>query len=437
MVAGDQRDKVKKDGELMRLSDKTAVVVDASYFFPVAQRLARDFKKVYYFKPRSSNYATIQEARIGYGYENIVPLDEDDFYKLVYNGVDLMVYPDVNSGGEQWFFRKLGRDVCGSGMSEIYENDRVKFKEAITKLGLPVVHYDGPITDIDDLEKILKSTEDKYVKISYWRGEGESFHHENWKKSEKWFHDLATRLYPFSHKFEEIIVEDPIKAKVECGTDRWISNKKFLEYGLQGIEIKNEVYIAKATHESDIPELLRDIDNKVLPLYNKYDLRGPISTEIRVPKKGVGYFLEPTPRQGFPPVHSAVTMYGNFSKMCNACARNESIVPEMDYKHVVEIIFNSSEAGTEAIPVSYPKEYADNVWLKSPVFLDGQHYVISIDKGNVLGGVSVGDDSLEDAIAKCKEIVSQICAPGIFYKAEAFDAALKQLAEAKKLGVGF
>ena len=225
--------------------------------------------------------------------------------------------------------------------------------------------------------------------------------------------------------------------KVECGTDRWISNKKFLEYGLQGIEIKNQVYIAKATHESNIPKLLKDIDDKVLPLYNKYDLRGPISTEVRVPKKGVGYFLEPTARQGFPPVNSAVTMYGNFSKMCHACAKNEDIVPDMDYKHVVEIIMSSSEAGSDPIPVDYPKEYEDNIWLKSPVFVDGQHYVISIDKGNVVGGVSVGDDNLEDAIAKCKEIVAQVKAPGIFYDEKAFDEALKQLEEARKLEVGF
>ena len=159
--------------------------------------------------------------------------------------------------------------------------------------------------------------------------------------------------------------------------------------------------------------------------------------ELLASLTGIDKPIDETLRFGYPPLHSMMTAFGNMGEILYGMAHNKEVDQEVDYKYVVELIMSSSEAGTDPLPVDYPKEYEDNIWLKSPCKVDGQHYVIPIDHSTVVGGVSVGADSLEDAIAECKEIASQVKAPGLYYDEKSFDRALDQLKEAKKLDVGF
>ena len=420
---------------MFNLKDKIALVYDWSTFFPLAQKLSHEFKEVWYFCPRESNYATIERARIGYGYPNIRVVDEDDVH-LNLDKFGLIVFPDVGDGGLAKKWSMDGLPVVSSKMGEKLENDRLYFKKRAKEIGLNVNPYES-FTDIDDLIEYLKPRENLYVKISYFRGERESFHFENWKKSERDLIDLSHKLGIFRHHFDEFIVEEPIKSKIENGTDRFFGNGKFLRYGLMGFEEKNQCYICKVVDENEIPEDLKKIDDKLAILYKEFDVCSPVSTEVRWPKKGHGVPIDETLRFGYPPLHSMMTAFGNMGEILYGMAHNKEVDQEVDYKYVVELIMSSSEAGTDPLPVDYPKEYEDNIWLKSPCKVDGQHYVIPIDHSTVVGGVSVGADSLEDAIAECKEIASQVKAPGLYYDEKSFDRALDQLKEAKKLDVGF
>jgi hypothetical protein len=419
----------------MRLSDKIVLIYDWSYFFAIAQTLSPYFKEIWYYCPRDSNFATIERARIGYGYQNIKCVDEDDVH-LNLDKFDLIVFPDVGDGGLAKKWSKEGRPVISSKMGEKLENDRLYFKKRAKEIGLNVNKYEV-FTDIDDLADYLRKRNDLYVKISYFRGERESFHFENWKKNEKDMIDLSHKIGPFRHHFDEFLVEEPIQSKIENGTDRLFANGKFLKYGLMGFEEKNQCYVSKVVQEKDIPDELREIDDKLAILYKEFDVCSPVSTEVRWPKKGYGIPIDQTMRFGYPPVNSMMRAFGNMGKILYGMAHNEEVEQEIDYKHVVELILSSSEAGEGMLEVDYPKEFDDNVFLKSPCIIDGQRYIIPVDKSKLIGAVSVGDDSLEDAIAKCKEIAEQICAPGIFYDEKSFDKALQQIKEAKKLGVGF
>lgn len=419
----------------MNLKNEIALVYDWSTFFSICQKLSKEFSEVWYYCPRDSNYATIERARIGYGYPGVRVCDEDDVHSNL-DKFGLIVFPDVGDGGLAKKWSKDGLPVVSSKMGEKLENDRLYFKKRAKEIGLNVNPYES-FTDIDELIEYLKPKENLYVKISYFRGERESFKFENWKKNENDLITLSHKLGIFRHDFDEFIVEEPIKAKVENGTDRLFANGKFLPYGLMGVETKNECYACRVVHEDDLPQDLKEIDDKMAILYKEFDVCSPVSTEVRWPKKGQGYVIDSTLRFGYPPINSMMTAFGNMGEVLYGMAHNKEVEQEIDYKFVAELILNSSEAGTEPLAVDYPSELEDNIFLKSPCIVDKQRYVIPIDHSTVVGGIAVGADSLEEAIAECKEIAKQVKCAGLYYNEKSFDLSLEQIDEAKKLGMGF
>jgi hypothetical protein len=409
-------------------------VWDYGMFFNVAQELSKT-AEVYYYMPRNSNFPTLNTERIGYGYPNIKCCSEDDIWKNL-DDFSLICFPDTGDGGLQKKLRETGYNVYGSALAEKMELDRVWFKQELKKLGLPVNYY-KTFTDVDKLREYLEKNDDLFIKFPYFRGIAESKSHSNWKDTEEWWAKLNHDLGPLRHHFEEFIVESPIKAKVECGTDRYYTPKGYYEYFLTGIEIKNECYIAKVVTEKEAPKLLMDTDNKVATLLNKYDCRSSVSTELRIPKKDLGYLIDYTARSGCPPMSSVLTAFGNTKEIMMNIAENKIIDQDIDYKYVVEIELCSDAVIKDWLPVSYPKEFEDNIKLKSPCIIDGQHFVIPIDNGNGVGQVVVGSDNLDDAIEECLDICEEIETEGLSYHKESFEKAKEQLKEAIKMGVGF
>lgn len=421
------------------LKSKLAIVYDWSMFFSVAEALAPFYGEVLYYHPRPSNFPVLESARIGYGYPNIRPIDEDDLWKAIKDKkVDTVFFPDTGDGGLQNYLRSIGIPVYGSELGDKVEIDRLYAKEEFKKNDLLVNKFEV-FTDVDKLRAYLEKNEDIYIKISYWRGIKESFHHENWKESETWFYNLASKLGPFRHNFQEIIVEKPIKGKVEVGTDRFRTNKKFLNYGLQGIEVKNQVYIAKVVKAAEISPILKEIDKKAEAVYDKFDIRSSISTEVRVPKKDIGFYIDATLRAGFPPMTSMLMAFGSqIGPIMRAIARNEDIEMHKDYNYVAEMILNSESPLKEPQVVKFPKEYEENVKLKSPCIVDGLHYVLSPEsETSVLGTVVCGGDTLQEAIDGCIEIARTVESEGIYFKEKAFDEALEDLKAAEKVEAAF
>jgi len=421
----------------MNLKSKICIVYDFGMFFNVAEALAPYYGQVLYHMPRPSNFPTMESARIGYGYPNIKPIDEDDLWEAIDKKPDLIVFPDTGDAGLQCKLRREGHRVYGSGCGEKIELDRDFAKKEFKKLGLLVNDY-KVFTDVDKLRAYLEANEDVWIKLSYWRGIKESFHHRNWKESETWWMNLSLKLGPFRHHFEEIIVEKPIPGKVEVGTDRFFTNGGFLEYGLQGIEVKNQCYIAKVTHADKFSPVLAEIDKIVTPLYKQHDIRSCISTEVRVPKKNIGYYIDATMRSGFPPMSSVLKAFGNPAEIFRAVAGNEDVDMEIDYNYVAEIILNSESPIKEPQSVKFPAEHVDNVKLKAPCIIDGLHYILAPEEGaSVIGTVVCGGDTLQEAIDGVIEIARTVESDGIYFKEKAFDEALEDLKAAEKVQAAF
>src|SRR6516225_9486687 len=119
--------------------DVTACVVDHGLFVPVARRLARSFKKVYYFTPWEKSFPTVWDL-IGDGFEDIRRINDPWEVK---ESCDLYVFPDIGFAPLQRQLLEQGYPVWGARGGDILEISRGKFLQALeeeTNLPVPTFH---------------------------------------------------------------------------------------------------------------------------------------------------------------------------------------------------------------------------------------------------------------------------------------------------------
>src|SRR5689334_1473842 len=106
------------------ISSKTCLVFGHGLELPVAERLARDFKRVLYFSEWEEGFSTINKAVIGDGIDNLERCY--DFWS-VKNEIDLWCFPDIGHSGLQLELEKQGFRVWGSRKADQLETNRQLF----------------------------------------------------------------------------------------------------------------------------------------------------------------------------------------------------------------------------------------------------------------------------------------------------------------------
>ena len=81
---------------MTNLKDKNCLIIDYGFFAPLAERLAREFGKVYYYCALKTGYRRKIESLSGYGVPGVIAID--DWYK-VKDEIDLFVFPDCYDAG--------------------------------------------------------------------------------------------------------------------------------------------------------------------------------------------------------------------------------------------------------------------------------------------------------------------------------------------------
>jgi len=388
------------------LSEKRVCVIDHGMNVSWAERLARDTDKpVYYFTNWKSAFPTSNPLLIGHGLDNIERVQ--DLWEIV-DDVDLFVFPDVYDGDLQLYLRLNGKRVWGSGKGEELELDRWRTKEFLKKIGLPVQPCEL-ITGLKQLRHYLMEHDDKAIKISLTRGDGESWIHRNYDLSETKLDAMEQQLGA-KKSVQEFIVEDLIEADQELGYDGYCIDGEFPMLAMFGPEIKDKCLIDAITKYDDLPKEVRLVNEKLSPALKQYQYRGFFSTEIRVGKEdGLPYLIDLTCRAPIPSGAIQQEIYTNWLDIMWNGADGKLIEPDPVDSFGSEAIIQSEFAGKNWMPVFFPKEIASSVKLFNHCKIEGVHYAIPQEGeleeiGSVVGLGKTMEDSNQACIYNAEQI---------------------------------
>jgi hypothetical protein len=419
--------------EKVDLSKKTVLVHDYGLFIELAMCMAKDFKEVIYYAPWKGSYPTPEKAMIGAGIPNLTR--SMNFFDDV-ERADLLVFFDVYDGDLQEHFRKHFPDkrVFGTGHGEKLELDRVWFRETLKQLGLPVAKY-KEIVGMDAMREVFKSEEDKWLKISTFRGLFETYHHKTYTKSLPKL-DMITHKAGAYQKLIKFLVEDPIAPAVEVGGDYFISKGKHLSPGTYGIEAKDMGYVCKIMNKEDLPSPVAKVNDTIEPVLEEFKMNGMICTEIRVLPDGTPYYTDACMRAGCPPAELYCEMFKNFSEIIWGVAGGEDVKPIPATKYGAQIILKSDDAKEDWLAVSVPAKYRKWVKFRNLCQIGDQMYYIPQDKGTIIGSAIGIGNTPEEAEMKALEAADSVEAEGIYFEKDCFDQLDEEIEKAQKYGLG-
>lgn len=313
---------------MRELSDITVLVHDHTLFLPFAQRMAKGVKRVLYHCPSEKAFRTLNDSIIGDGYENL-ELCEDIWQ--VKDEVDLWCFPDIQRSGLQLELESQGRLVWGSRNADRLEIDRHHFLKVLKEVGLPVPAQKTFI-GLSKLTEHLIDEEDKFIKISKYRGSLETYHWRSWDLDAGWLDSLAVKFGPAKDTIP-FMVFDPIEAAIENGCDTYSVDGQWPSLMLNGSEFKDKSYLGAVTPRADLPENVQTVLEAFSPVLARERCRNQWSMEMRS-----DYFIDPTPRGGLPSTGSQLNLWKNFPEIVYYGAQGFLIEPEPAAQFACECI---------------------------------------------------------------------------------------------------
>jgi len=413
---------------------QTVLIYDYGKFgVMLAQRLAREFGHVILYVPFEKEFPKELDFNVGIGFT--------DFEKCVdlWEGVeaaDVVIMADLYQTSFQRHLKEMGKAVWGLGVAEEYETDRWMFREWLKAQNMPRAATQK-IQGIPTLKKFLQENDNKYVKISAFRGIAETFKHENWIQTQPYIEELEHNLGLDSEE-QEFIIDDEIDAVIELGVDTWTVDGKYPAICEWGLEIKDVGYIGKIDKYQDVPEQLRWVNDRLSPIFQKAGSRGFFASEVRITKDGTPYFTDFTARLPYPPTESLLENYHNIgSVICNG-ALGELVIPEPTDKYFAIARLSSEHSIDKWFPVQFDEK--DKQWIKFPdaTIKNGQLYVLP-RRGDwdVVGSVVGHGKTAEEAVEDCQDRVERVKGFKLDNTAHFLQDGLETLDEAREVGIDF
>jgi len=412
--------------------DIIAMVVDHGQFLPVAQKLGEQVKKCYYWSPAERSLKLIQEGVIGDGFESYERVDKDKSFWDYEDECDLFVFPDSGFSGEQ---RKLigdGKLVWGARGGDVLESDRGKFLKALAAMGMEVPPH-KKILGLTNLRLFLKDEEDKYIKISDWRGNFETFHWTNWGEGEGELDNYAVEFGPTKEHIT-FYVFDRIDTEIEDGMDTYFVGG-FPSIVLHGMECKDKSYIGCMTEWNKIPEPVRETSELFAPALAAYDYRGFFATEVRIlPDKY--YFIDTTNRAPSPPHQLQTELWGNYADIIWHGANGVCIDPEPTAQFGVQALLSCSRNSKVWVAFKIPDKIKSNVKCGFCCEIDGRLVFPPHQLETMCGYLTATGDTIQKAISNLQDCVKELPA-GMKCEDKSIAELLKELQAAEEKGIEF
>ena len=404
---------------MKKYQNKSVLVVDGGGLFsPLAELLTKDFGRVGYFIDWQSGFADGRELLIGTGLKDV---EKVKYFWDVVNEFDLFVFPDVWAGDMQEYLRSIGKRVWGAGKASSLELFRWKTREIMKEVGLPTKDA-WAVTGITKLRDMLKTKKDVFVKISQFRGIHETFHSENYRQVKGLLDELESK---FGAMLETIpfIVEEGIPDAREIGYDGFCIDGQFPKKAFIGVEIKDKAYLGKVINYDDLPDTVKDVNDKLAPYMKGY--RQLFSTEVRE-KDGKGYLIDLTCRQPSPAGEPELHVMENLAEVMWEGSGGVLIEPEYRAKYVAQIILCSNWAMCHFQLVEFPEEVRPFVKLYNHAIIDGKDYVVpQIAPMKELGSVIGFGNTPEEAIKMAQKNAEKVDGFDVEKEVESLDKAAK------------
>lgn len=416
------------------LKEKTVMIIDFGNYIGVAQRLSKEFGTTYYYCPFVINgFPEHNPVDIGRGVAGIIKIQDFEDY---IESVDLFVFPDLYFKGLQKFLKRQGKLVYGSGDAQVMETDRGYMKMLQKELGLPTNEYEE-VEGLYNLEERLKVLEDKYIKSSL-RGDSETFKHINYTLSKEELKGMKHRMGIFDKK-EKYIIESKIESIAEVGIDTDTADGMFLDVSLTGIELKDVGFYGRMLSYNRLPKQIKNVTDKLAPVFESFGYRGPYSNEIRIDKELDGYLIDQTCRMPSPPTSLKLLMYENYGYVLWEIANGRIPKVKYKYEHGVQFIIKSELAKTEPVAIQFPEIYKDHIDIKNLVIDDDGTYYYTPNGVSMceIGSVSAAGHSIEQAIKLATEISKTVKGFDLCINTDCIEDAQKQIKDLSKNGIRF
>lgn len=418
---------------MKHFSEVTALVYDRKLFFSVAERLSRDFSKVYYCHPDGESFRTLAKSCLGDGHPKVE--FADDLWK-VKSEVDLFVFPDCMDGALQLELESQGYPVWGSKMVGQAEELRGKWMQICEDIGLPMPET-VKVKGISALTAFLNEHEGEswFVKISKFRGDMETWEA---KESYQIENKLAWLRMRFGPACEHIsfYVQQRIETDLEAGSDTYNVHGEYPNEVIIGYEKKDLSYFGTVRKASEMPEEVWSCSKAIQPVLKEGRYANFISSEIRI-ADDKSYWLDPCFRTPSPAGEEQLEMYSNFGEIVWHGAHGELIQPKWSAKFCGEAIIKycGDQGAWKSIVV--PEEVQQYVKLYANVGVDGAfHFPPEQDHDNIGCAVGMGDEP-EDVVEHLREIQEALKDSSVELQIEPIADLFKEIKEAEGEGIEF
>lgn len=410
-------------------SQITACVLDHGLFLPAAHRLAEAYQRVLYWTPHEQGFPSVKRVILGDGFEDIEWCDE--FWSLKHE-IDLFVVFDIGLSALQLELESQGFPVWGPRWADSIELDREKFLRLLSEKHLDVPKHEV-FEGLSALRDHLIDTEDRYIKISRYRGDMETFHWRSWSLDEVKLDELAMRFGP-AKELIRFLVFEPIETDIEIGSDTYCVDGQWPSKMINGTEWKDQAYIGVVTDTVDMPEQALAVLEAFKPEFEKYRYRCEFSSEIRV-KGDQAYFTDPTTRGGLPSTGSQLKLWTNFPEIVWAGAHGVLIEPEPTADYSVELMLKTKAPKGAWSIVEMPDELKPWAMLANCCMIDGR-YCFPPDENHEddIGWLVAIGDTPQEVIASIKEKVD-LLPDGITTDVSPLADILREMENAEKEGV--
>lgn len=406
--------------------------LDHGLFCELPRVIAPHVGKSGYWSTWHSAFPSRRQTRVG-DFPGVIRID--DYYDVI-DEVGTWIAIDTLLGGLEVDLERRGKPIWGARYAEDLENYRVSFRDLCKELGIPIPEYET-VQGISKLKAYLQSHEDLWVKIDMFRGDMETWHHEDYRLSKPRIEKIAHDLIPFEEE-QVFICEEPIPDSVEIAYDGYTVDGKFPSKSVFGIEVKSRSYFCHVMNYKDFPKEILDLNGKLAPVWEDFHCRSNVPIEIRVKKDGGYIALDPCQREGFPCFGAKLKLITNWPEIYYHGARGELVDPIFaeGCNCAMELVLTSDWARKEAQPVYFPSKYRDNVLLRYACEVDGICWVLPQLLPNLTAGsIAVVGRDYEDCESQILEIKDEIKGLGIEYDVASLDALKTEWEKLKGYGI--
>lgn len=414
------------------VKDITCCVVDFGLFLPMALTLAETYKRTLFYNPGAvKGFPTVNDCAIGDGFERLEKC-EDIF--AVKKEVDLWVFPDIGLSGLQKELVSQGCAVWGSRDGDALELKRRFFHDTLGKLGLNVPPYE-PVQGLTALREHLRDKENKFIKISRFRGSLETTKFRNMDMDEGLLNQWAVKFGPVGEKLT-FLVFDELETELEIGGDTFNVRGRWPKRMLQGYEWKDKGYLASVTDFDKMPEPVREVMDAFAPVLQRYEYTNFWSMELRV-VKGEAYFIDPCCRGPMPATNSQLKLMGNLPEIILAGAHGELLEPDYKADFVAEAILTMKCPKEAWGKTRVPEALATNMRLSNACEVDGAVCFPPVEQhGEEIGWLVEDGNSPKNVITKLLALEDEL-PDGVTAHTESMIDLLKEIHKAEDEGMEF